>query len=189
VSSKKNKDNSTASLHEQLGQAASDEATEMLDAPSSHEALQTELNKAEERANQYWDRILRMQAEADNVQRRAERDIANAHKYALEKFISELLPVIDSLERAITAHADEAGAPGSLLDGVNMTLKMFLAAVAKFGVEPLDPIGQPFDPAFHQAVSTIESSDVKPGTVLTVLQKGYCLNKRLVRPALVVVAK
>jgi len=198
VSSKEKKTGSTGSLHQQFGvpSAHEEEETMMLDHPS-YEELQAQLTaaedkstQAEEKAAQLWERLLRLQADMDNTQRRVERDIANAHKYALEKFVLELLPVIDSLERAIASHADEGGnTEGSLLDGVSMTLKMFHAALVKFDVEPVDPLGGPFNPELHQAVSTQESSHVKPGTVLNVLQKGYLLNKRLVRAALVVVAK
>ncbi len=151
--------------------------------------MQGQLLNAEEKVKEYWERILRMQAESDNMKRRTEEDIAKAHKYALQKFVSELLPIIDNLERAILAHNNEASEAGTLLDGVSLTLKMFITTLEKFGVEQLDPLSQPFNPELHQAVSTIEDKAVKPGTVIQVLQKGYLLNKRLVRPALVIVAK
>lgn len=166
-----------------------EEAVTAETAPNSE--LQIQLTAAEEKANQYWERLLRLQAEMDNLQRRVERDVANAHKYALEKFVLELLPIVDTLERAVTTHKDdESGSgSGSLLDGVSLTLKMFYTGLEKFGVEQVDPIGQPFNPELHQAVSTQVDCDTKPGTVISVLQKGYLLNNRLVRPALVVVSK
>jgi len=161
---------------------------EQIELPS-HEELLKKLNEAELKANQYWDRLLRMQAESDNTQRRAERDVANAHKYALEKFVMELLPIIDSLERSL-AIAEEKGknALPSLIEGVQLTLKMFQGTLEKFGVKQVNPESQAFNPEYHQAVSMQADADVAPGTVINVLQKGYLLNERLIRPALVVVA-
>jgi len=184
--SKDKKPGSTASLHQKLA----DEAPEagMLEHPSYEEMLQ-QLNEAEEKANQNWDRALRVQAEMQNVERRASMDVEKAHKYALEKFSMELLPVIDGLEMAMNAHANEDHQDGSLLDGVNMTHKMFKNALEKFGVVQVNPELQPFNPEHHQAVSTQVDPSVAPGTVLNVLQKGYLLNGRLIRPALVVVSK
>lgn len=188
---------STGSLHQKLNKedaelvsAVDDEhpAAELLD-HASYQELQKQLTEAEEKASQYWERMLRMQAEAENTQRRVERDVANAHKFALEKFALELLPVVDSLERAISAHNQDESGVGSLLDGVSLTLKMLTTAMEKFGIEQLDPKGQLFNPELHQAVSTQVDPEVSPNTVISVLQKGYLLNKRLIRAALVVVAK
>lgn len=188
MSTKGHKSDSTSALHEKLGTEKSVLEAALLEHPSYIE-MQDKLTETEKKLNEYMDRALRMQAEGDNLQRRVERDIANAHKYALEKFALELLPVIDSLERAVLSHqADESGT-GSLLDGVSLTLKMFMAAVEKFGVQQVNPEGEVFNPEFHQAVSTQEDPAVKSGTVLNVLQKGYLLNGRLIRPALVIVAK
>lgn len=182
---------STASLKNKLHNdegvdtdVSNDEETELLEHPSYEELLK-KLTEAEEKASQYWERMLRMQAETDNMQRRVERDIANAHKYGLEKLILGLLPVIDSLERA-TAIPDQ---PESVLEGVNLTLQMFISTLEKVGVEQVNPLSQEFNPELHQAVSTQPDPSVKPGTVLNVLQKGYLLNNRLIRPALVVVSK
>jgi molecular chaperone GrpE len=149
--------------------------------------LQKKLDQAEEKVNEYWDKLLRMQAEMENVSRRSERDVANAHKFALEKFATELLPVIDNLERAVhTTHGQTAD---ELIEGVNLTLKLFYSVVQKFGLEQINPENQAFDPEFHQAISIQVDHSVKAGTVLSVLQKGYLLNNRLIRPALVVVSK
>lgn len=195
--SKHNESGSTGSLRQKLGkenteldQAVDDEqpAAELLD-HASYQELQKQLTEAEEKATQYWERMLRMQAETENTQRRVERDVSNAHKFALEKFALELLPVVDTLERAITAHIEDESGAGSLLDGVSLTLRMLVAAMEKFGIERVNPQGQPFNPELHQAVSTQADPKVKPNTVLSVLQSGYLLNKRLIRPALVVVAK
>ena len=185
------KPSSTASLKQKIktpdGEEVLDEV-DQLEHPS-YEELQTKLTEAEEKATYSWDRMLRVQAEMDNAQRRAERDVANAHKYALEKFTNELLPIIDGLERALDSHSEENAESGSLLDGVSLTLKMLHKAFEKFGIQQIDPEGQPFNPEHHQAVSTQENTGVKSGTVVAVLQKGYLLNGRLVRPALVVVSK
>lgn len=166
-----------------------DQPTELLDHPSYQELLK-KLNEAEQKSSQYWERLLRMQAESDNVARRTERDIANAHKYALEKFINELLPIVDSLELSVTTvNEDLRRAAAPVIDGVNLTLKMFYAAMEKFGIKQINPINEAFDPEFQQAISVHFDPSVKPGTVVSVLQKGYTLNNRLIRPALVIVAK
>lgn len=154
----------------------------------SYRELQDKLTQTEEKAEQYFEKALRLQADIENSQRRNERDVANAHKYALEKFVSELLPIIDNLERTIET-AEEKHTPQSMLEGVNLTLKLFYSATEKFGVQQVNPIKQPFNPEFHQAISTQADNSVVPGTVLSVLQKGYLLNSRLIRPALVVVSK
>ncbi len=150
--------------------------------------LQQKLVEAEEKAAENWDKFLRAQAEMGNMVRRTERDVSNAHKYALEKFVTELLPVIDNLERAILV-AEEGKMPENVLEGLHMTIKSFLSTLLKFGVEQIDPQNEAFNPEFHQAISTEESNKVEPGTVLKVLQKGYLLNQRLIRPALVIVSK
>jgi len=191
--SQEGKKNSTQTLQEQLGASEREEGTvpeeEALLEHPSYEALQTKLTDTEEKAEKLRDQLLRMQAEIENIHRRSRQDVANAHKFALEKFILELLPVIDNLERAIAAHiTDESGA-GTLLDGVSLTLKMFRTTLEKWDVEEINPLNQPFNPEFHQAVSMQKDPKIKPGTVLNVLQKGYLLNKRLIRPALVVVAQ
>jgi molecular chaperone GrpE len=156
----------------------------------TYQELMQKLGEAEQKANQYWDRILRMQADADNAQRRVERDLANAHKYALDKFVAELLPIIDSLELCVSnVPADATGALTSVIEGVNLTLKMFYSAMEKFGIKQVNPVNEAFDPEFQQAISMLEDPAKASGTVISVLQKGYTLNNRLVRPALVVVAK
>jgi molecular chaperone GrpE len=148
------------------------------------------LGEEELKSNQLWERILRMQADGENAKRRAERDIAAAHKFALERFVNELLPIVDSLELCIATvpkHIQQAA--GSVIEGVELTLKMFYSAMEKFGVKQINPLLEPFDPEHQQAVSMEVNTSVKPGTVVSVLQKGYTLNDRLIRPALVVIAK
>jgi len=158
--------------------------------PTSYEELSQKLGEAELKANQYWERILRMQAENDNALRRMERDIANAHKYALEKFAAELLPIVDSLELCINNVPENMREnTTSIIEGVELTLKMFYTALEKFGIKQVNPLGEPFNPEFQQAISMQVDKKSKPGTVLSVLQKGYTLNNRLLRPALVMVSK
>ena len=132
--------------------------------------------------------ILRAQAETQNARRRAEQDVEKAHKFALEKFVNDLLPVADNLERAIDAGDSENEAQKAVLEGVVLTHKSLLDTLKKYKVEAIDPDGEPFDPQFHQAMSMVPNPDVEPNTVLTVFQKGYTLNGRLVRPAMVVVS-
>lgn len=166
-----------------------DKPTELLDHPSYQE-LMRKLDESEQKCNQYWERILRMQADSDNASRRTERDVANAHKYALEKFVTELLPIVDSLELCIASvPVDVEKVAEPIIEGVKLTLKMFYTAMEKFGIKQVNPVSEPFDPEFQQAISMEFSPKVKPGTVISVLQKGYTLNNRLIRPALVIVAK
>lgn len=157
--------------------------------PSSVEELQAKLGQAEQQLASQKDQVLRAQAELQNARRRAERDVENAHKYSLEKITQELLPVVDNLERALEASGSDSDFAKALREGVEMTLGMFTKALAKFQIEQVDPEGEPFDPQLHQAVSMVEQGEVEPNTVVHVMQKGYTLHGRLVRPAMVVVSK
>ena len=152
-----------------------------------------ELLKKLEEANQVIaeqkDSVLRAAAEEQNVRRRAQRDVENAHKFALEKFANDLLPVVDTLERALDAQSGDEEAAKAMREGVELTLKMLLDALKKHGVEQLDPVGEPFNPQEHEAMSMQPNPDMEPNTVMAVLQKGYSLNGRLVRPAMVIVSK
>lgn len=148
-----------------------------------------ELAKLQEELIAAKDQSLRTQAEMQNLRRRSERDVENAHKYALEKFVGELLPVVDNLERALQAIDQNDESLKALTEGVELTLKSFQDVLVRYKVEPIDPKGQPFDPEFHQAMSMLEMPEEEPNTVVDVFQKGYTLNGRLVRPAMVVVAK
>ncbi|WP_187487354.1 nucleotide exchange factor GrpE [Duffyella gerundensis] len=135
------------------------------------------------------DAQLRAQAEIENVRRRTELDVEKAHKFALEKFANELLPVIDSLERALEV-ADKANPElTSMVEGIELTLKSLLDAVRKYGVEVVGETNVPFNPDIHQAMSMMESEEVAPNHVMMVMQRGYTLNGRLLRPAMVAVAK
>ena len=132
---------------------------------------------------------LRAQADAQNVKRRAEQDVEKARKFALERFAGELLPVVDNLERALEAASGDDEAVKPIHEGVELTLKNFLDVLGKFNVEVVDPNGEPFDPNLHQAMSMVENPDVEPNSVIAVMQKGYTLNGRLLRPAMVMVSK
>jgi molecular chaperone GrpE len=153
------------------------------------EQLQQDLDESKAKAEENWNEYLRACAELENTKRRMQRDIENAHKFAAEKFIVELLPVKDSLEMGLEASKEHNGSVEKLIEGMELTLKMFSDAVTKFGVEVVNPVDQPFNPEFHQAMS-MQESDAKPqNTVLAVMQKGYTMHGRLVRPAMVVVSK
>ena len=143
----------------------------------------------EEQVSKANDQVLRVQAEMQNVRRRAERDVENAHKYALEKFTADLLPVVDNLERAISTIDASVEGQKAVATGLELTLKTFVDVLARFKIEAVDPAGQPFDADLHQAVSMVPNPDLEPNTVMDVFQKGYTLNGRLVRPAMVVVSK
>ena len=153
------------------------------------EDLNEALAEARRAAQENLDRALRAQAELENVRRRVERDLQNAHKFALERFVSELLPVKDSLELGLSASTEKGASVESIAEGAGLTLRMLEQAMEKFGVTAVDPAGEPFNPEFHQAMTMRESDTAESGTVLTVVQKGYLLNERLVRPAMVIVAK
>jgi molecular chaperone GrpE len=135
------------------------------------------------------DRFLRVQAEAQNMVRRAERDVDNARKFALERFAGALLPVLDNLERALAAMGEPTDVTRALGEGVELTLKSFSDVLQKFDVMAVEPVGQSFNPELHQAMAMIEQPGTAPNSVVQVMQKGYTLNGRLLRPAMVVVAK
>ena len=165
-------------------------AAESADAPQEELSLEEKVVRLAEEAAGARDTALRAQADAQNVQRRAEQDVERARKFALEQFAKELLAVVDNMERALEATDgldDEVVKP--ITEGVELTLKSFLAALKKFNVEAVDPQGEPFDPNLHQAMSMVENNDVEPNSVIAVMQKGYTLNGRLLRPAMVMVSK
>ena len=135
------------------------------------------------------DQAIRVKADAQNLRRRSEQDVEKAHKFALEKFAKELLPVIDSLEKAVEAEVALGNEMNPLREGVEMTLSLFLASIQKFNLEQVDPVGKPFDPSLHEAMSMVEVPNAEPNTVIAAMQKGYTLNGRLIRPAMVMVSK
>lgn len=157
-----------------------------LDHPSYVE-LSEKLTLAEQQAHENWEKAVRAQAELDNVRRRTEREITNAHRYGVEKLIYSLLPVIDSLEQALQLAITTEDV--SMREGLELTLKLFVDALQKFEVQQIDPIGAPFDPQLHEAMSMQDAPDAEPNTVLAVFQKGYKLSDRVIRPARVIVSK
>ncbi len=165
-----------------------DAALESLEAQRIKE-LESKLAAANAKIEEQKDAVLRAKAESDNVRRRAEGEVDKAKKYALERFAGELLPVIDNLERALMSADMDNEAIKAVLEGVELTHKSFISTIAKFGMEVVDPQGEAFNPELHQAMSMQESADVAPNTVIAVMQKGYQLNGRLVRPAMVAVSR
>ena len=198
MSEETNKDDKTAVNDDQVLPETEQKATleevnadieaELLD-EMDKEPEQSETEKLQQQVASANDQALRVQAEMQNLRRRAERDVENAHKYALDKFAPELLPVVDNLERALATIDAEDPAQKSVAEGIELTLKTFVDVLVRFKVESVDPAGQPFDAEFHQAVSMVPNPDIEPNTVMDVFQKGYTLNGRLVRPAMVVVSK
>jgi molecular chaperone GrpE len=158
-------------------------------APDEIEALRQQLASAEAKAAENWDKALRATAELENVRRRVERESAQAQKYALERILGELIGVNDSLELALKAVARETAETRKHLEGLELTHKQLWQTLERYGVSQVDPQGQPFNPEFHEAVSTLESAEMAPNHVLSVMQKGYKLHERLLRPAMVVVSR
>ncbi|MCF6217763.1 MAG: nucleotide exchange factor GrpE [Gammaproteobacteria bacterium] len=151
--------------------------------------LQQALLAAEEKANNHYELALRTKAEAENLKRRADQDVAKARKFALDKFVDSLIPVLDSLDMSLQAATGSDESVVKLREGNEMTLKMFLDALQKNGVQQINPEGELFNPQLHEAMSMQESTEHAPNSVMVVFQKGYALNDRLIRPARVVVAK
>jgi len=184
------KENSADDSNEDvLSEFAGEEAEVNTDGVSEHAELTALLEDARGKADEHWDQVVRMQAEMDNQRKRSERDLANAHKFALERFANELLPVKDSLEMGLAAFDTDGADPGKLREGVALTLQMLTNAMEKVAIKEVNPQDERFDPDFHQAMSMQERDDVEPNTVVTVVQKGYILNERLIRPAMVIVSK
>ena len=159
------------------------------EAEDSADDLNRLLEEARAKSNEHYEQMVRAHAELDNLKKRHARDLENAHKYALDKFVAELLGVWDSLELGHSAAQDDSADVHKLREGTELTLKMLSDVMGKFGVEQIDPIDKPFNPEFHQAMSMQPRSDVPPNTVVAVVQKGYTLNGRLVRPAMVMVSQ
>ncbi|SEA97637.1 nucleotide exchange factor GrpE [Alkalimonas amylolytica] len=168
---------------------AEQDTVEVSSEQSIIDKLEAEIAQLRKQVADQQDAMLRIKAEAENTRRRASQDVEKAHKFALEKFANDLLPVVDNLERALGFIDKDNESMNSVAEGVELTLKSFLDTVEKFGVQQLDPQGQPFNPEQHQAMSMMETADVAPNTVTFVMQKGYELNGRLLRPAMVGVSK
>ncbi len=155
----------------------------------SDETPEQQLAKSQATVKDYWEQMMRLRAEIENNLKRAERDIENAHKYALKNFLENLLPVIDSMEMGAIAADAENATLESIREGSSMTMSMFVQVLEKNGLEQVDPLGDKFDPERHQAISMTKVKNVESNTVIEVMQKGFLLNDRLVRPAMVVVAE
>lgn len=153
----------------------------------SYASLEEKLTLAEQTAHENWEKSVRALAELDNVRRRAERDVTNAHRYGQEKLISSLLPVLDSLEQALQLPENEIST--AMKEGLELTMKLFLDALGKQEVQQINPVDLPFNPHEHEAMSMLESADKAPNTVMVVFQKGYKLGDRVIRPARVIVSK
>ena len=178
-----NSQQSEAEMEEKLQPEAEVDQSEL-----SEESEYNQVEELQQKLTTLGEQLLREQAEMQNVRRRAQRDVESAHKYALEKFASELLSVVDNLERAIDSIDADDESQKAVAEGLELTLKTFFDVLAKYNLEPVEPEGQPFDADLHQAVSTVPNNEVEPNTVINVFQKGYTLNGRLIRPAMVVVS-
>jgi molecular chaperone GrpE len=171
---------------EDENQADSEEEAQ-LDSPEKNaDSLESQLEDAQAKATDNWSQYLRAKAEMDNLRRRNIKDVENAHKYGLEKFATEMLPVLDGISMGL---AVEDASAESLREGMELTMNMLEKMMEKLGIEEIDPINEKFDAAKHQAMSVQPNADVEPNTVIAVMQKGYSLNERLIRPAMVLVSK
>ncbi len=171
------------------GDITPEELEQAINEAGSTAELTAALEAAEARAEDNWNQFLRARAEMENLRRRAEKDVAQARQQSLEKLAGELLAVKDSLEMGVQAAAEEGASVDKLAEGSALTLRMFNQALEKFSIEEISPEGERFDPERHEAMAAQEASDMAPNTVLTVVQKGYRLGERLLRPAMVIVAK
>ncbi len=159
------------------------------DATDNPEDLHLMLEDARNKADEHWNQLLRSKAEFENLQRRHERELENAHKFALDGFASDILAVRDSMELGLDAANNEAADVKSLREGTELTLKLLSDVMERFKIVQIDPNGEPFNPDYHQAMSMLPRDDVPPNTVVAVMQKGYTLNERLIRPAMVMVSQ
>jgi len=153
------------------------------------EKLEKEKEQYKKKSEEYWEKLLRNTADMENLRKRMEREVDNARKYSTEKIIKELLPVLDSLEQGLQIAEDGAEAAKAIHEGMAMTLKLLTDVLTKFGIEVLDPQGAPYDPQHHEAMSMVESPEHDSGIIIQVIQKGYVLHGRVVRPARVIVCK
>lgn len=185
------KENSTeeASLEEAIAEIAEEQPEDIQGDEPDHVELTALLEDARGKADKHWDQCMRLQADIENLHKRGERDLANAHKYGLERFATELLPVKDSLELGLDAFDKDNAEIEKLKEGVELTLQMLGNALERFEIKEINPLEEPFNPDFHQAMSMQPRDDVAPNTVVTVVQKGYQLHDRLIRPAMVIVSQ
>jgi len=158
-------------------------------ADASPEKLQLMLEDARAKADEHWEMVIRSRAESENLKKRHQKELENAHKYAIDKFVNELLPVRDSMELGLNAANEDGAELAKLIEGTELTLKLLTDVMGKFGIEEVNPMGEIFNPEFHQAMAMQPTDDAEPNTVMAVVQKGYTLNGRLLRPAMVMVAQ
>jgi molecular chaperone GrpE len=156
---------------------------------SEEESIEQQLERMQITVKDYWDQIMRLKAEMENNRKRAIRDVENAHKFALKNFTEALLPVVDSMDMGQQAASAENATLESIIEGTNMTTTMFVQVLEKYGLERLNPVGEKFNPDLHQAISMIDDENVDSNHIISVMQKGFTLNERLVRPAMVIVSK
>ena len=171
-------------MQEEMNEAS--KSPEALEHPS-YQVLEEQLTLAEQKAQENWEKSVRAMAELDNVRRRMEREVTNAHKYGMEKLATGLLPVVDSLEQALQLADKESNA--AMHEGLELTMKLFMDVLQKFDLDQIDPVGEVFDPQQHEAMSIQDVPGTAPNTVVAVFQKGYKLSDRVIRPARVVVSK
>ena len=191
-----NTNSSSHKMNDRKGAKDAAEEAGAVDPRDTHEELPRpdpevivgELQQAQNQAADYWEQLLRTRAELENLHRRSQKDLESAHKYALEKFLLEFLPVRDSIELGLAASRDANAEMEKLREGMELTLSLLGNLFEKFKIQEINPLGEKFNPEYHQAMATEARPDAAPNTVLTVYQKGYVLNDRLLRPALVVVA-
>ena len=179
----------TKKKEQKTQKSASNKAKEELEDNSKIEDLESQLQEAQQSAKDNWDKLLRSQAEMENLKRRTTKDLENAHKFALDGFVKALLEVSDSLTMGIKSAKDEKATIETTTEGLELTMKVFNSTLEKFGVESINPIDEKFDPELHEAVTMVPMPDNKSNTVLEVIQTGFTLNGRLVRPALVIVVQ
>ena len=173
-----------------VAEAADDDSVVEDDPDPVEISIEEQLEKALEEVATFQDIALRAEAEMQNVRRRSERDIENAHKFGMERFLQNLLPVLDSIEKALESSEEDGHAEDdSVMEGIKLCHKLLLDALHRENVEVVDPLGEPFDPTAHEAMTGVEKPDMEPNSVFAVVQKGYKLNSRLVRPAMVMVSK
>ena len=179
----------TKKKEQKTQKSASNKAKEELEDNSKIEDLESQLQEAQQSAKDNWDKLLRSQAEMENLKRRTTKDLENAHKFALDGFVKALLEVSDSLTMGIKSAKDEKATIETTTEGLELTMKVFNSTLEKFGVESINQIDEKFDPELHEAVTMVPMPDKKSNTVLEVIQTGFALNGRLVRPALVIVVQ
>ena len=189
MSAQNQENNETIEENETPEQTTEDvvQEEEQLESPEKiADSIEAQLEDAQAKAAENWDHYMRAKAEMDNLRRRNIKDVENAHKYGIEKFVSELLPVIDGMGMGL---ATEDASAESLREGMELTLNMLEKMMEKLGIEEIDPMGEKFDAEKHQAMSMQPNAEVEPNTIIAVMQKGYSLNERLIRPAMVMVSK